>query len=356
MPQTHSDVACTVCGCACDDLQVTVDGNRITQVQRACNLAEPWFASLSKPATRPPAAIDGKPVLLMQAIERAAGILRESKTPLVWGLTRSSTAGHRAAIALAEKFGGTIDTTSSCNPAATLAMQKVGQSTCSLGEVRNRADLVIFWGADPMTSHPRHLERYSVEPRGQHIPGGRADRMVIVIDTEPTATSRLADKFIQIPIDSQLEAISAVRESISESEETPFVGVGDLNEGLQQLAVQMKGCQYGALFFGVGQGEQSLATAEALLQLTTELNKFTRFTAHYMPASGGLTGAENVLCWQTGFPFAINFATGYPRFNADEFSANRLLDHNEVDACVLVGSEGVAKLSPSAQSHWKKYL
>ena len=76
MPQTFSDVACTVCGCVCDDLRVTVSGDRISHVEGACRLAEPWFASLSEPSARPPASIDGQPAPLAQAVERAAEILR----------------------------------------------------------------------------------------------------------------------------------------------------------------------------------------------------------------------------------------------------------------------------------------
>jgi len=49
MPQAFSDIACTVCGCVCDDLQVTVEGDRIIEARRACRLAEPWFAALSQP-------------------------------------------------------------------------------------------------------------------------------------------------------------------------------------------------------------------------------------------------------------------------------------------------------------------
>ena len=37
------DVACTVCGCVCDDLQLTVEGRRIVRVQGACHLSEDWF-------------------------------------------------------------------------------------------------------------------------------------------------------------------------------------------------------------------------------------------------------------------------------------------------------------------------
>ena len=34
------------------------------------------------------------------------------------------------------------------------------------GEIRNRADLVIYWGSNPALSHPRHMERYAAFPPG----------------------------------------------------------------------------------------------------------------------------------------------------------------------------------------------
>src|SRR5438094_917019 len=113
MPQTFSDVACTVCGCLCDDLRLTFDGDRLTHVEGACRLAQPWFAALSDLPERPPATIDGKPATLADAVERAADILRDSCAPLIWGLSRSSTAGQRAAVLLAERIGATVDTTAS---------------------------------------------------------------------------------------------------------------------------------------------------------------------------------------------------------------------------------------------------
>lgn len=351
MPQTFQDVACTVCGCVCDDLVVTVDADRIADVRRACWLAEPWFAHLSNPPERSVALVSGRPVAYDEAVCRAAEILANSRAPLVWGLTRSSTAGQRAAIALAERLGGTVDTLTSLNPAATLAIQNVGQSTCSLGEVRNRADLVIFWGANLAVSHPRHLERYSVEPHGLFLPRGRADRSVIVIDYAATETSSIADEFWKITAGSDRKFIEALQQVVSGIEITTALDFGVSKEKVRQLAERMKTCRYGALFFGMGQGmgSEKQAMMESLLRLVTDLNRVTRFTAHYNPASGGLAGADNVLCWQSGFPFAVSFASGFPRFDPHQFAANRMLEDGLADACVLVGSEAVPKLSAESQ-------
>ena len=57
---------------------------------------------------------------------------------------------------------------------------------------------MIFWGSNPVESHPRHFERYSLLPQGQFIPGGRADRTLVVVDVKPTATTEVADLFLPI--------------------------------------------------------------------------------------------------------------------------------------------------------------
>lgn len=350
--QKFSDVACTVCGCVCDDLKVTFSGNRVSHVDGACRLAEPWFASLSEPPRRPPASIDGKAVPLEQAVKRAAEILRNSRAPLIWGLSRSSTAGQRAAVLLAEQIGATVDTTASvCHGPSIMAIQEVGESTCSLGEVRNRADLVIFWGADPAESHPRHFERYSVDAKGLFIPRGRADRQVIVIDSEATATSRLADTFIRIPRDADFEVIWAIRQLLRGIELPASFDVGIPHHELQQLATQMANCRFGAVFFGLGLAQRGLGhkNVEVLLRLVRDLNGFTRFTARRLRIPGDVAGADAVLCWLTGYPFAVNLARGFPRYNPGEYSANDLLEREEIDACLLVGSETCRDLSPRAQ-------
>lgn len=350
--ETFSNVACTVCGCVCDDLNVTFAGDRVLQVEGACRLAEPWFASLSKPLERAPATIEGKPVAFEQAVERAADILRQSHSPLIWGLSRSSTAGQKSAVLLAEKIGATVDTTASvCHGPSIMAIQEVGESTCSLGEVRNRADLVIFWGADPAESHPRHFERYSVDAKGLFIPRGRADRHVIVIDSEPTATSRLADTYVQIARDADFEAIWAIRQFLRGIELPASFDIGVPHSELHRLAKLMANCRFGAVFFGLGLAQRGLGhkNVEALLRLVRDLNGFTRFTARRLRIPGDVAGADAVLCWLTGYPFAVNFARGFPRYNPGEYSANDLLERGEVDACLFVGSAAYDDLSPRAQ-------
>src|ERR1700722_11269990 len=173
MRRVVESFACTACGCVCDDLRLTVSGDRIVLAENACVLSEPWL--LQQNGETPPAAeIEGRPVPPEDAIARAADIFWQARSPLIYGLSRSSTDGQRAAVTLAESLGATIDTSASqCHTPSVIAQQQVGKVSGTLGEVRNRADLVVFWGADPVITHPRHWERYSVNSSGRFIPGGR---------------------------------------------------------------------------------------------------------------------------------------------------------------------------------------
>jgi formylmethanofuran dehydrogenase subunit B len=270
---------------------------------------------------------------------------------LIYGLSRSSTPGQRAAVHLADTLGANIDTTAStCHAPSIMAVQSVGESTATLGEIKNRSDLIIYWGSDPLVSHPRHMERF-VDATGHDIPAGRSDRQVVVVDIEETATARAADTFLRVQPGGDFELIWALRAAVRgiSIAEQPYGGVSWPD--IQQLADRMRTCRYGVVFFGLGLTRRGIAHAnvEALLRLVTDTNAYARFAARRMRIPGDVTGADSVLAWQTGYPFSVNLARGYPRYNPGEYSANQLLERREVDAVLLVGSEGVAQLSATAQ-------
>jgi formylmethanofuran dehydrogenase subunit B len=354
--QQIDNVACTVCGCVCDDLRITVEGERVVSAEGACRLAEPWY--LSQGSRQPPVAeMDGQPAAFESALDRAADILRGARAPLIYGLSRSNTEGQQAAIALADRLGAIIDTTASLGHApAILALQEAGESTCTLGEVKNRADLVIFWGSDPIESHPRHFERYSADPPGEFLPGGRKDRTIVVVDIRPTASSALADVFVQVEAGHDFEVLWTLRGLIRGQEPPPGAFLGASLDALHDLAQRMKTCRFGIVFFGLGLSRTHLGhrSVEALLRLVTDLNTFTRFYARRMRVSGDVAGADSVLAWQTGYPFSVSLARGYPRFRPGEFTAHDLLLRGEVDVCLLIGSFGVRRFSPSAVANLQR--
>lgn len=196
------------------------------------------------------------------------------------------------------------------------------------------------------------MERF-VDARGLHIPEGRAGRHVVVVDVKPSETSRRADTFIQVEPGSDFEVLWALR-GLVQGLPLEMSSVGGVSRDvLADLARRMTGCEYGAVFFGLGLTRHGIphVNVEALLQLVTDLNKRTRFVVRRMRIPGDVAGADSVLCWQTGYPFSVSLNRTYPRYNPGEFTANDMLERQEVDAVVLVGTEGISKLSDGARRH-----
>src|SRR4051812_42832991 len=141
-----ADATCAGCGCACDDIEVTVAEGRLAGLTRTCPLGDSWFAE--RTGDRPPLArVDGRAVSLDEAMDAAAAILRQARAPLVCGLGQTSCEAQRRAVALAEAIGAVIDPAG--DGAAGPAYQAIGSSTATFGDIRDRAELVVAWRADP---------------------------------------------------------------------------------------------------------------------------------------------------------------------------------------------------------------
>ena len=76
---------------------------------------------------------------------------------------------------------------------------------------------------------------------------------------------------------------------------------------------------------------------EALASLAQTLNDRTRCAALALRAGGNRSGADSVLVAQTGYPCAIDFARGYPRYVPHFGSALEGFRGNDVDAALIVG-------------------
>src|SRR3989440_12632893 len=86
--------------------------------------------------------------------------------------------------------------------------------------------------------------------------------------------------------------------------------------GAAELARRMIQGHYVAL---VADGEPGAVPAdpdraEALVTLAQALNAPTRCALVVLRGGGNRSGADAVLTWQTGFPFAVDFAAGFPTY------------------------------------------
>jgi formylmethanofuran dehydrogenase subunit B len=399
--RTCKPVTCPVCGCLCDDIELQVDRGRIVKVKNGCSMCEAKFLGytehrLLKPLVRK----DGKlvEVSLEEAVRKAVEILTDAAYPVLYGWSSTSCEAIREGIELAEEVGGVIDNTSTiCHGPSVLGIQDVGISTCTLGQVRHRADLIVYWGSNPWSAHPRHIERYTMFPEGRFERSEwkdyivktkastakkkvesalrispkhktnvaepakaapcpailRGGRKLIVVDVRRTRTAELADYFIQVEPNKDYELFQALRTLISDQEIDEERVAGVPVEHLEEVADAMINCKFGVIFFGLGLTMSSgkARNVDAALSLTRDLNTRTKFVIMPMRGHFNVTGADMVFTWQTGYSYAVDFSRGYPRYNPGETSFVDILTRKESDAALVVASDPVANLPRPAVEH-----
>jgi formylmethanofuran dehydrogenase subunit B len=346
-------VVCAFCGCDCDDISVTVEEDQITHARNACVLGKAWFLNHGVPSDLPAVRIEGKAASLEQGIETTARYLAAARYPFIYGLSSTSCEAQRKAVALAEALGGCIDCcTSVCHGPSGMALQGVGEPTCTLGEVKNRADLVLYWGSNPSESHPRHASRYAVTPKGMFVPEGRKGRTIVLVDVRRTASARVADLFLQIQPGRDFEALWALQALVNgqKLDETSVDGTGLTLDQLTDLADRMMHCRFGVLFIGQGltQTRGKHFNSSAAFLLVRALHRHTKFALIPMRGHGNVTGIDNVLGWQTGFPFGVNFSLGYPRFNPGEYTVVDVFSRGEADAALIIAADPYGTLPEKA--------
>jgi formylmethanofuran dehydrogenase subunit B len=337
----YTDVVCPFCGCLCDDLEVTIEDGEIASVKNACAVSRSKFMNHGENRIET-TTVDGKAVDYEEAVEAAAKILATARRPLVYGLSSTECVAIGKAVELAEIVGGVIDNTSSvCHGPTILALQQVGESKTTLGEVKNRADLIVFWGSNPTEAHLRHIIRYSVMPKGMYTPEGRKSRYVVAVDVRETRMTRVADEFLKVEPGKDFELLLALRAAVRGAEVQADQVAGVPKEKIKALAGRMKAAKMGIIFFGLGltQSDGRHMNIDAAVGLVAELNHHTKFLLTPMRGHYNVAGANTVTTWQTGYPYAVDFARGYPRYNPGEYTSVDLLAKGEADAALIIASD-----------------
>lgn len=324
-------ITCLGCGLLCDDVTVAVSAGGVGGMLPACSLGNAWLGSGAVPGHMRSA---GKEVSFDAAIAAATALLAGSPgRALVYlgpGLTIEAL---RPAVAIADRLQAATDTATSVAAAAgILAGQRRGRAAATLGELKNRADVVLFWGADPARTHPRLMERL-VNATGTHTPGGRASRTVVSVRVGTDGAVNGSDVELQVPAALELAALSMLR-SIIGGGALPDTARG-IN-GLPELAARLVAAKYVAIVADGEDGDPARPSqrAEGLIALAQALNTPVRAALFTLRAGDNRNGIESLLTWQTGYPFAVDFRSAVPVYGTDQ---RGLVDVDSFDAALLVG-------------------
>ena len=341
---------CTGCALLCDDIEVVTDGNAITEVKTACRKGVSRMKGCNEPMSP---TVDGQGVNIDVAIDAAADILKNSESPLIFGLGNSTSGAQKKAIELAKQIGAVLDDTSSFCQGPTLeAIFDNKIKSCTLDDVRNKADVIVYWGADPSNSHPRHLSKFSYFPRGQERQRGwEEDRTMITIDIRRSHTAKISgDKFHQIPLQSDAEFIDALIDALSGK--VPKVSFEYDTKRILELANILKNAKFGTIFVGLGL-VYSLDNMDPIVKLMDKLNEVSNF--HLIPMVGhyNMRGFNQNLFDETGHINRVKFEKGDSTnvVHGAEFSIMESFNEKKVDAALIIGTDPFSSLPRAVAEH-----
>jgi formylmethanofuran dehydrogenase subunit B len=327
-------VTCLGCGCGCDDLTVSVDDGRIVDVDPGCPVGRSWFGDGSVPSK---VSQSGQPVSFEEALTAAVASLTGARGRVLVYLGHDITSqAQRLALTLADLLGAAVDTATS-ETAATglLAVQRRGRAGATVGEIRNRADVMVFWGVDPAQRYPRFIARY-VEPAGTQVQEGRAGRTLVAVNVGSERGPKGADLSLDLKLEEEIAALSVMRASLQGH---TLEKVAQRIKQAVDIAERLSRARYAVLVHDAEPTEQprNPLRVEALIALAQALNGPTRATLISLRAGGNRPGAEAVLTSQSGYPFSVDYSQGPPRYLPTERGLDRLAA-GAFGAALVVGS------------------
>jgi len=323
-------VTCLGCGCGCDDLTVRVQDGRIVELSPPCPVAQQWFGDGTVPGE---IQVDGRPASVEQAIEAAAALLGVARTPAVLIAPDLTTQAQRVAIAVADLLRAEVDGATS-DPAAAgiLVAQRRGRTAATLGEIRNRADVVLFWAVDPAERYPRYLERYAAAASSTHV----RQRTLLSVSVGADRGPKDAEIAAEFTPGEEVDALAVIAATVRGRR------LGDLTPRLQPAVAVGQRLSEGRYVVIVHDAEPGRVTrdpgrTEGLVALAEVLNGSTRAALSSLRAGGNRSGAEAALTWQTGYPMRVSFRGGAPAFLPDSSGLMRARP-GDADAVLVAGA------------------
>ncbi len=211
--EQHS-MFCVGCSCLCDDISYYLKQGRIGRTLNLCEVGRHRLGTVSAEDRMPPIS----DALLASRIKDAAELLRAHQPALILGADSLGGAAIVETWSLAQALKGIwLPWVYSGLQLFYDHVTRLGWPTALLDEVRDQANAVIFWRADPLITHHRHLSRYSVFARGRFTERGHHDRSLTAVSTDMTVIEPLCQQYFQIPFDADTAFIEELIQPLPEN-------------------------------------------------------------------------------------------------------------------------------------------
>lgn len=338
--------SCSYCGNNCDDIIYLLKNKKIVGVRNACRLGASKIINDEDQRLLNPMVRNEDGILEEttwdDAISKTAQLIYNSIRPLLYGWGETSIEAIKKGLRIAEDQGAVIDNQSTiCHGTTIQAFQNTGHPVMTLGEVKNRADMIIYAGTNPMDDHPRHLTRYTAFPHGFFRKNGRKDRKIMTWDPKYTNTAKVSDEWIKFNVNEDYAFLNALRTVLKGKSLKTDEIAGVPKEKIYDIAEQMKNTECGALFFGLGLAQtlSKQRNIDILIKVIEDLNRYTKWALLPMRGFFNVNGFNILMTSEVGYPYGIDFARGYPRYMIGETTTIDLLNRREIDFFMAVAAD-----------------
>ena len=336
----RESIVCPGCACLCDDLDVTLEGGNIVEVDNVCLWGVDRFLHTKKfhpkkdrgrlrlPQVRRRGRLEA--VSYETALEQAAQVLLRARHPVVYGLTKSGSRAQEAALKLARSLGARLEPGDLAFQAPFYRSRSEHRlSLATLEMIRDEADTVVYWGANPLHSCPRHLARYGAFARGRFTERGVEDRQVAAVDIFRTEMAKVCHLFLRVAPAEEAALIEGVTAALAGDP-----AAGTPVKGTRRLVEFFRRAHRGVIFCGRGVSYGEARVYDRLARLAAALRGQARLSLFPLAADFNSAGLYHLLLRDFGSAGAPDFGAGpQPVIHPDP------VDFREVDAVLVVGAD-----------------
>lgn len=292
---------CPFCSLFCDDLEVSLTGNKLGELTPSCSLA--WRGLKSLSCFKDQNEVQGKKKPFEFARDEICRMLEEARYPLVYLSGEISCEEQRAAVEFGKYWNAVVDTPGSAGGCALAqAINRVGWQSANLADAKGAGALLAF--------DPDILEQF---PR--LIDSGRREKLGIVIP-EDLPVSKGGDyagyfhekRWQKYQRKSSIHSLFSIAGSAN--------GVYFIDQRL------------------IGQGETAIQEMLSLMKSSDETPGCRgMILAHGANAQGAVDALQSL----SGYPACVRFLIGKAEFSAQDFAIEKMIKNMECDLVLLMG-------------------
>jgi formylmethanofuran dehydrogenase subunit B len=321
-------LVCTGCGCLCDDIKAEVSSDRLAHIENACAKGAAYLSAAFNVERRAESLIQGQQRPVGEAIDEAKRLLGKAKRPLIFGLDGSTCRAQQTAIHLARERRAAIDDVSSSSYGSLIQRILSGElPTCSLSEVKDKADVLIYWGSDPPNTHPRHLSTHTYYAYTNYNPAGWYPKVTLsCVEVRTTELTAMSNAVFKIKPGQDAAFITAILDSEQST-------TGEADRFLQMV----RKSRFCVVFCGAGLISSLDGDLDLFSRMIKSLQQLTKIAVMPMVPEANLRGFTQMLYQETGYVNQVGFLDGIS--HGDEFSVHEQLTKGIPDCVVLVDAD-----------------